>query len=404
MDAKRTACTIAVGATAELTVAACGGHSSSHGGVVGPSEVRAEPVAMATANPFSPPVGADRHGITPPPAAASSSGGPSTYRANLPGLYGGTRDHRSCNAVKLVDYLEHNPDKARAWASTLGIQRTQIRSYVSGLTAVLLRTDTRVTNHGYDNGTATSIQSVLEAGTAVFVDKYGSPVVKCYCGNPLTPPELLSQPRYVGPLWRGFSTTNITVIHQSTTIINVFQLYDPATGELFPRTPGLDGSDGPYSGTAAGAPTPGGTAQNLSASFSPNPGHRGDNFTLSISGFTPSSTASVELTRPDGVLEHYTIDVGGDGSGSHTFANTNNVVTGTYSATVTDHGTGRSTQASVDVLPSSSPGGQSTTEGSSGGQSSGGESTDTSGSNGPQTSGIDTSGSTDTTGAGSHSP
>ena len=44
-----------------------------------------------------------------------------------------------------VFFLEQNPNKAAAWATTLGIQTTQIRDYVSGLTAVLLRTDTRVT-------------------------------------------------------------------------------------------------------------------------------------------------------------------------------------------------------------------------------------------------------------------
>jgi len=31
-------------------------------------------------------------------------------------------------------------------------------------------------------------QSILAAGTAVLVDKYGRPVVRCKCGNPLLPP------------------------------------------------------------------------------------------------------------------------------------------------------------------------------------------------------------------------
>jgi hypothetical protein len=38
------------------------------------------------------------------------------------------------------------------------------------------------------NGRATSFGSVLQAGTAVLVDKYGHPVARCRCGNPLTEP------------------------------------------------------------------------------------------------------------------------------------------------------------------------------------------------------------------------
>ena len=166
-------------------LAACG--SSNKAGVAGPSEVALQPVSKAGANPFMPPVGKDMAGVMPPSVAATQTGGGlPTYNADLPGLCGGTRNYSACDASKMVVFLEQNPAKAAAWASTLGIQTTQIRDYVSGLTAVILRTDTRVTNHGYINGVADAIPAVLEAGTAVLVDKYGRPVVKCYCGNPLT--------------------------------------------------------------------------------------------------------------------------------------------------------------------------------------------------------------------------
>src|SRR5437016_4304495 len=133
-----------------------------------------------------------------------------------------------------------NPAKADAWAATLHIQTTEIRRYVSRLTAATLRTDTRVTNHGYVNGQANPLQAVLQAGTAVFVDKYGEPVVKCYCGNPLTPPIAYSAPVYTGPVWTGFQTTNITIIEISTTIINIFTLYDPSNGKYFTHPAGID--------------------------------------------------------------------------------------------------------------------------------------------------------------------
>ena len=238
-----------------VVLAGCGAGGSqsttSATAVKGPSEVTAAPVSTAGPNPFTATVGKDMSGVRPPAAATGT--GPSRYSASLPGLYGGTRDYATCDANKLVDFLQANPRKAAAWAVALGIRTSQIRTYVSGLTDVILRTDTRVTNHGYEDGIAIPIQSVLQAGTAVFVDKYGSPVVKCYCGNPLTPPVLYRAPTYTGPLWTGFSTTSITIINQSTTVINEFTLYDPANGKTFTRTAGVHGHDGPY---AQGATAP----------------------------------------------------------------------------------------------------------------------------------------------------
>jgi Fic/DOC family len=380
---------------AAFAVAACGGSSSSKtvAGVKGRSEVVASPISTTGANPFTPTVGTDKSGLKPPAAAASTSGGPATYVASLPGLYGGTRDYKTCDAQKLVAFLQQNPAKATAWASTLGITTTDIAQYVSGLTPVLLRTDTRVTNHGYVNGVADPIQSVLEAGTAVFVNKYGEPVVKCYCGNPLTPPVLLSAPVYTGPLWTSFTTINITIIKQSPTIINTYTLYDPNTGTEFKRTSGLHGHDGPYinTGPAGQNPTPGGAAapsspsqqqppggstsnppqtnnrpaENPSVSLSPNPVVQGDTVTLSASGFAPGASLQITVNRPDGVVEHYPLTAGSNGSATYTFSNAaGNAPLGNYNVTVADLATGASGSGSIDVVPSPSnsgtaPGGTS---------------------------------------------
>ena len=70
----------------------------------------------------------------------------------------------------------------------LGIDPADIATYVGTLTPMQLRADTRVTNHGFVDGHATSLQSVLQAGTAVLVDDHGRPRVKCGCGNPLLDP------------------------------------------------------------------------------------------------------------------------------------------------------------------------------------------------------------------------
>jgi hypothetical protein len=363
----------------------CGGSSgSTHAaGVKGPSEVAAAPVSTPGANPFTATVGTDTAGVTPPAAAASSTGGPATYSASLPGLYGGTRNHASCDAVRLVSFLEQNSAKASAWAATLGIQTTQISDYVSGLTDVILRTDTRVTNHGYVNGVANPIQSLLEAGTAVFVDKYGRPVVKCYCGNPLTPPVLYSSPTYTGPLWSDFNPTRITIINQSTTIIDTFILYDPSTGRTFPRTPGPHGHDGPYSAsptspttppppttpttTSTGAtPTPPPTprpAESPSVSLSPNPVTQGDTVTLTASGFAPGASLQITVNRPDGVVERYPLSAGSGGTGTYTFSNAGaNAPLGTYNVTVTNTATSAQASGSITVAaPTSTTTTQTTT-------------------------------------------
>ena len=101
---------------------------------------------------------------------------------------------------------------------------------------MLLRTDTRVTNHGFRNGRATPHQSVLQAGTAVLVDQYGVPRVRCYCGNPLLPPVATRRtPAYTGAKWDGFTPAAITVIVQNTTVINTFVLVNVVDGRPFER-------------------------------------------------------------------------------------------------------------------------------------------------------------------------
>ena len=367
-----------------LIVASCGGGSEQRAaqttpaGVQGGSEITAEPIDSAGDNPFTESVGKDMPDLQPP-RGVGGGGGPSSYRGGLPGLYGGTRDYATCDADKLVTFLEANPDKAVAWAGVLGIEVTEIRRYVNRLTPVLLRVDTRVTNHGFVNGRATSLQSVLQAGTAVFVTRYGEPVIKCYCGNPLTPPVLYQAPVYVGPRWPTFVTTRITIIRRSITIIDTFTLYDPDTKTTFTRPAGTSGESddelptdfdlppamaAPTTPPPAQAPPPPAQAppetqppsqpeaEHPAADFSPNPGRQGDTFVLVVFGFRPGATLDVTLTRPDGHVEHYPIHVESDSGGRYTFTNTQGVITGTYNATVTNPDTGATAHASVQVLPS----------------------------------------------------
>jgi hypothetical protein len=236
-----------------VAVALLAGGSDGGGGdelrepVDATGEVFLEPVSTTIDNPFAPSVGADLPDVTPPATLASAAS--REFTGGTVGLYGGTLDNASCDKEKLVSFLAQDSAKAYVWAQTLGLPAggiEVIRDYVATLTSVVLRADTRVTNHGYSLGRVTEIDAVLQAGTAVLVDKYGRPVVKCYCGNPLTPPRPYRTPTYTGTRWPSFTPTSVTVIVKNTVVINNFTLVDPRTGQAFSRPAGGNGStDGP---------------------------------------------------------------------------------------------------------------------------------------------------------------
>lgn len=176
--------------------------------------------------------------VTPAQVAAS---GLTTQTGSTPGLYGGTRNVASCDPEQLISFLAATPDKAAAWARVIGIQTGAIPAYVRGLTPVLLRADTAVTNHGFENGVAVPIPAVLQAGTAVLVDQFGVPRVRCYCGNPLLPPQHVT-PVYTGPSWPGFDPGGIVVVAPASTPITIIQLVDFGTGQPFDRPVGTTGA------------------------------------------------------------------------------------------------------------------------------------------------------------------
>ncbi|MCU1452683.1 MAG: hypothetical protein JWN46_829 [Acidimicrobiales bacterium] len=303
-------------------------------------EVFLEPISSAQ-DPYSPPVGQDVS-VTPLAPTTVTAGASTTTSAattttsappagggataitqrfgGTPGLYGGTQRRAECNKEQLVAFLQQNPAKGDAWAATLGIRSGDIATYVAGLTPVLLRSDTRVTNHGYRDGHATSIQSVLQAGTAVLVDSYGRPVTKCYCGNPLTPP--IAYPTlYYGHRWTDFDETHLTVITTSTVIVNVFVLVDVHTGVTFSRPVASSGdkdtSDGvapPTSSTTTSSPSSTTTSTSSTTTTTSPP-----TFTLTNAEITGSYTFSGSVqpgSTPSCTAYHGTLDITAQGDGA----------------------------------------------------------------------------------------
>jgi hypothetical protein len=223
----------------------------------GDDEVTLVPAADAGADPFTDSVQIDEANIAPPAMAVAAD-----VRAELarddttallvasgtePGLYGGSGDAQVCDAGRLVAFLDEHPDKAAAWSGVLGISPEEISGYVASLSPVVLISDTLVTNHGFANGEATTITSVLQAGTAVMVDDHGVPRVKCNCGNPLTPPEPVASSDWQlqGDAWAGFDVGQVTAITGGDQVTE-FTLCDLQTGRPITRPVGT--SNGP--GTA----------------------------------------------------------------------------------------------------------------------------------------------------------
>lgn len=170
---------------------------------------------------------AESPGINPfVPAAednpkAGRGGGVKQAVADSPG----TDNRATCDPEKLIAYLAAHPAEASAWTQALNsdpsltwsggkqISLEQIPTYIRELTPRLLSDDLRVTNHQFEKGKAIAVQSVLQKGTAVLIDKDGVSRVRCACGNPLKPMAQLSRPPvYSGKPWPDFTPIKIIII------------------------------------------------------------------------------------------------------------------------------------------------------------------------------------------------
>ncbi|MFC8347525.1 DUF6777 domain-containing protein [Streptomyces sp. NPDC057280] len=217
-----------------------GGGGTAKGGEVflqAASKTGPEPFTESTAKDSSaPPVSASPATESAPTNAVRGVDG------GAPGLYGGTRNVSSCDVEAQVKALHAAPAKNSAFASVAGVRPSGVPAYLRALTPVQLRMDTRVTNHGYRDGAATSYQAVLQAGTAVLVDGHGVPRVRCACGNPLTPPVAQqTTPRQTGDRWASYRPSNVVVVAPSITVVNVFVIYDPDENEWIARHRGDTG-------------------------------------------------------------------------------------------------------------------------------------------------------------------
>lgn len=202
------------------------------------TEIVAERFDADGENPFAPSTG-DGGPVTRPEGKTGIS-----VSGDAVGLYGGTLNDAACDRTQLVTFLQQNPEKGAAWAGVLGIAPDRIAGYVAELTPMILRSDTAVTNHGFADGRATTLDSVLQAGSAVLVDEAGVPRVRCRCGNPLTPARTFSRPSYPTDPWPEFSPEQVTTVQPAANPITTFVVTNLVDGTgTIDRPAGTAGED-----------------------------------------------------------------------------------------------------------------------------------------------------------------
>ncbi len=222
-----------------------------------------------------------------------------------PGLYGGTQSIGSCDAEQMIAFLQSEPAKGAAWARVQGIAVTDLAEYVRSLTPVVLRQDTRVTNHGYANGQATPRQSVLEAGTAVLVDAEGVPRAKCACGNPLLGPEPLDAGApNSGEAWPGYSQEENAVVVAGAPVEAL--VLTAADDTQFRRPVGTSGEADvlvvPVETTTTTLPATTTTALGTASSA---PAPRGPDLEVELSWTSPADLDLVVVAEPSGTTVAY---------------------------------------------------------------------------------------------------
>ncbi|MXM66026.1 hypothetical protein GR925_21870 [Streptomyces sp. HUCO-GS316] len=249
--------------------------SRPDGGSGSGSEVFLQAAGKTGPDPFTEQAATDSSAppVSVSPAAESAPANAVTgVDGGAPGLYGGTRNVSSCDVEKQVKSLQASPTKNRAFASVAGVEPARTPTYLRSLTPVQLRMDTRVTNHGYRDGAATSYQSVLQTGTAVLVDDRGVPRVRCACGNPLTPPVAQqSAPRRAGDSWPSYNPSKVVVVTPAPKVINNFVIYDFHDNGWFVRHHGDTGQHDKKTKPPKHEPSPSATIPTSPSSPSASP-------------------------------------------------------------------------------------------------------------------------------------
>ncbi len=178
-----------------------------------------------------------------PCSAGRTPGAGSDVRVGTtPGTYGAKVGGDVCDVSALRRRLADDPGLVRVWAPPLGVEPEVVLDFVDGLTPVILLTDTAATDHELRGDRLAARQAVLERGSAVLVDPFGRPVVRCMSGSPLRMPQPLPDSvRVEGDAWSGFSLDAVRRVPAGVRNVSTFVLIDVDTGAALLKGAGIGG-------------------------------------------------------------------------------------------------------------------------------------------------------------------
>ncbi|MDT7743232.1 MAG: hypothetical protein QOE59_2310 [Actinomycetota bacterium] len=177
----------------------------------GTAEAAVQSTSFAGANPTTSPFGTDA-----PQVAAVGATGPQA--GDTKGLYAATTPP-ACTTADFLSQLQADPNKLAAFGGVFGLGATDVPAFVDSLAPVVLRANTSVTDHPFSGGAFVEQPAILAAGTAVLVNSYGEPTVKCFNGNPLTGGAPVADAISVIPTEQVITQYSFTSIDNSTVVV-----------------------------------------------------------------------------------------------------------------------------------------------------------------------------------------
>lgn len=185
--------------------------------------------------------------------------------ADAPFLYGvnDTDSEQWCDRDGMGEALSADADRAALWAEALSSDSTldigddaltadALAASIANLGRVVLAHDTRVTLHTLTDAGVEPVQSVLQKGSWVLVDRAGLPRVTCNGANPLTAPAPLEgRAQFTGAAWPDLDPAELVEVVPSEFQVPVFTVRIPAleTGDTgVQNTPWFEAPAAPTSG------------------------------------------------------------------------------------------------------------------------------------------------------------
>ena len=221
----------------------------------GPPDLTLESAGATGAGAFTPDFRAGPtalSGVSSLPAGVADT---TAVSGSTEGVYRAVKGGSSCDRDGLAAFFTANRTTADQWVRAVAgdpdlttsdafkaVSATTLPGYVTGLTPMLLRADTRVTEFSLTAGAVAAQQAVLQAGTAVLVDERGLPRLRCASGSPLAAPvRNAPTANRAGDPWPGFDVQAAVVMAPAANIIRQFGLVGPTGTTIFRRPAGSVG-------------------------------------------------------------------------------------------------------------------------------------------------------------------